>query len=354
MVRRFHPKYVVFLSLILAILSCSAPVNPFTPTPVALSFLLVTANPNATRTSTPFQPVTSTPRPTNLPRPTATLVVQPTSQPTLIPTVRPVTNPSRYPDGQVRIMVFGSDARPGEGGYRTDIMMMVSINPKTGTASVLSFPRDLWVNIPGWGMNRINTAMAFGGFPLLASTLESNFGIRPNYYVTTNFSNFTSIIDGLGGVDVIASISLTDRCKFPEWKPDGITCVVNAGKTHMNGTQALWYVRSRHTTSDFDRERRSQEVLQAIFHKLISVDSVPRIPTLYDFYRKNVETNLTVDQAVALAPVGIQLLLDPNRVRRFSIGSAEVTDFTTENGWMVLLPNDAAIYNIILKAVFTP
>jgi LCP family protein required for cell wall assembly len=197
--------------------------------------------------------------------------------------------------------------------------------------------------------------MGYGGFQKLAATLETNFGVRPNYYILTNFNNFTAIIDNLGGVDVNASITLTDRCKFPELKPDGITCVVKPGITHMNGAMALWYVRSRKTTSDFDRERRSQEVLQAIFKKLFSLNALTRIPELFDFYKKNVETNLNLGDVVALAPVAAMVAGDASKIRRYSIGPQQVSDFTVpETGAMVLMPNYPAIQNLIEKAVFTP
>jgi LCP family protein required for cell wall assembly len=346
----------VIAVLILAMLACNMPLSEGSaPVTVsgAVSYLLVTPNPDATQTPTPFQPVTSTPRPTNLPTATATAVIPPTSTPTSLPTSLAPAVWGKYPDGQVRIMVLGSDLRPG-GGYRTDIMMMVSINPHSGTVSVLSFPRDLYVNIPGWGMNRINTAMEFGGFQLLQSTLQSNFGISPNRYILTTFNSFISIIDSLGGVDVVASVALTDKCKFKvSWNVNG-WCTIKPGTTHMNGTIALWYVRSRHSTSDFDRERRSQEVLNAIFTKLFSLDAISHIPDLYNAYRTNVDTNLNVDDIINLAPVAASLIADKSRARRFSIGPGQVSDYTTDAGAMVLLPNSGLIQSIIQQAVFTP
>lgn len=251
----------------------------------------------------------------------------------------------------MRIMVLGSDARPG-GGYRTDIIMMVTINPNKGTVSALSFPRDLYVNIPGWGMNRINTAMGYGGFSLLASTLETNFGVRPTRYIMTTFNSFVSIIDSLGGVDVVASKTLSDKCKFKVPQNVNNICTVKPGTTHMNGTFALWYVRSRHTSSDIDRERRSQEVLQAIFQKLFSLDALTRIPELYDAYRKNVETNLTVDDVVKMAPVAAGLVLDSTKIKRYTIGAGQVYDYTVpESGAQVLMPIEGAIQAIVRQAI---
>ena len=99
---------------------------------------------------------------------------------------------------------MGSDYRPSS-GYRTDVMMLVSINPKQGNVSVVSFPRDLWVTIPGVGEERLNTAQPKGGISLMADTLEYNFGVRPDRYILTNFQGFKNIVDILGGIEVQTS-----------------------------------------------------------------------------------------------------------------------------------------------------
>jgi LCP family protein required for cell wall assembly len=346
---KIKPKYFVFTALILAMLACNMPFDQQSPAsaPGALVYLLVTPNPNASQTPTPFQPVTSTPRPTNLPTATA---IPPTRTATAIPTALPVTAVVKTSGSQVRIMVMGSDARPG-GGFRTDIMMMVTINPNAGTVTAISFPRDLYVNIPGWGMNRINTAMEYGGFSLLQSTLESNFGVRPNHYILTTFNSFTAIIDSLGGIDVVAGASFSDKCKFKVPQNVNNYCYIKPGTVHMGSTMALWYVRSRKTTSDIDRERRSQEVLQAMFQKLFSLNALSKVPELYDLYRKNVETDLTVNDIIGLAPVAAGLALDHNKMRRYSIGAGAVYDYTVpDSGAMVLMPNVGVIKDLIRQA----
>jgi len=131
-------------------------------------------------------------------------------------------------------MLLGSDQRPGQNDYRTDVLMLATVKTD-GSVSLVSFPRDLRVYIPTIGMDKINAAMEFGGFELLKSTLEYNFGFSPQSYILTNFSGFKSIVDSLGGVDVnVGQILMAARPGYPE----GFT--VNPGLVHMNGEMALW------------------------------------------------------------------------------------------------------------------
>lgn len=354
-------RIVLLIVLLITTTGCSlssiaVPSSAVKGSSPSIQYRLVTPDPNASPTPTPFQPQAATARPANAATATAQML-QATQSGTntakpgqATPTSHPVFG--NYPDGQVRILVLGSDARPG-GGFRTDIIILVSINPKTGTVSALSFPRDLWVDLPGWGANRINTAMVYGGFSLMASTLESNFGIRPTHYIMTTFNSFVQIINSLGGVDVKASQILQDKCKLPEAVYG--YCTVNPGIRHMNGNFALWYVRSRYSSSDFDRERRSQEVLLATFNKLMSLNAVTRVPELFNIYQKNVETNLTLADIAGLASVAPGLISDPSKIHRYNIGPNMVTNWTVpESGAMVLLPNEALIQQTIAQAVFTP
>ena len=157
--------------------------------------------------------------------------------------------------------------------------MLVSINTKNGTVSEISIPRDLYVIIPGWTTNRINTALPHGGFEMMADTFAYNFGVRPDYYIMTNFQGFVGLVDSLGGISVNVGKYLSDDCNLPQ-KSKG-TCTVKPGIVKMNGQTALWYVRSRYSTSDYDRLRRAQEVLLALFTKMISLDALKKVPELY-------------------------------------------------------------------------
>jgi polyisoprenyl-teichoic acid--peptidoglycan teichoic acid transferase len=363
---------IVFFSLVLAILvsSCSTPSQvgmlPPAPAAPAANPILVHAPANATATATPFSPLPPTPTyiPTAFPTSTPT-EVPPTPTPESSPFIGKTWNdypgPTIWPDinvaspvgllpqpaGQINIMLLGSDQRRDQAGFRTDTILLLTLNPKGGTASLTSFPRDLYVYIPGWTVNRINTAFPHGGFSTLQMTMEYNFGVRPDYYVLINFWSFSQIIDNLGGIDVQVGKALTDQ------RPGFGQYSVRAGTIRMDGDTALWYVRSRYTTSDFDRTRRQQEVMRALFTKMISIDAVTRAPQLYDVYKRNVTTDLSFDMIAPLLPLAVQLS-DTNKINQYLIEPQHVTSWRNSNGAQVLLPNREAVLDVIKRAINSP
>jgi anionic cell wall polymer biosynthesis LytR-Cps2A-Psr (LCP) family protein len=119
----------------------------------------------------------------------------------------------------------------------------------------------------------------------------------------------------------------------------------------MDGQTALWYVRSRYSTSDFDRTRRSQEVALGIFYKLISLNAVARAPDLYNQFRKNVETNMSPGDIALLLPTAVQIAADPSRIHRYAIGTSEVIPYITPGGASVLLPRHDLIISLIQRAL---
>jgi polyisoprenyl-teichoic acid--peptidoglycan teichoic acid transferase len=342
-------KIVPLLIFFLVILACSFPASGVRPSPIAVAQILVTHNPNGTFTPTPFQPV----GPSQTPSITFTPVDTLTPTPTIVidtPTPTPWYNGLSIPEGQIKIMVMGNDWRPAS-GYRTDVMTLITINPQQGTVTSVSFPRDLYVDIPGVGMNRLNTAMAFGGFWTFADTLQNNFGVRPDYYIMTNFMGFVSAINTMGGIEVNAAQNITDRCDLPQ-QVDGY-CSVGPGTVYMDGDTALWYVRSRHSSSDFDRTRREQEVIYAIFQRMLNLEVIARAPDLYNIYLSSVETNIPSDLIFSLIQV-LPQLVDSSHIRRYYIGPSETSNYVTETGAMVLLPDYYAIQGILYQAIFTP
>lgn len=315
-------------------------------TPKAVSQLLITPNPYATITPTPFQPI----EPTPTAEPIQAQGMDGAGSIPGMPTTSPFLTNSQIPEGQVHILLFGSDWRPSS-GYRTDTIVLVAINPTAGTVSAVSFPRDLYVTIPGYETNRINTAMPHG-FNVVQDTFYYNFGVRPDFYVMTNFQGFVQIVNTLGGIDVQASQQLSDRCQLSWASYDGY-CTVGPGPIHLDGDSALWYVRSRYSTNDFDRGRRSQEIIKAMFNRLMALDVVNKLPEMFEIYRQNVETNLTLEIVTPLAQLAPHIFENDMLIRSFAIGSDHVTPYRIpESGAQVLIPNMDAISSIIHQAFF--
>jgi LCP family protein required for cell wall assembly len=328
--------------------------------------LLLVAPPGSTPTATPFQPLAPTPTylPTDFPTPIPT--DRPTPEPAQLapevsrnwadypgPTIWPdieVPAPTgilAHPEGQVNILLLGSDQRPNDGGFRTDTVILLTLNPAAGTAHLTSFPRDLYVYIPGWTVQRINTAFAFGGFEALALTMEYNFGVVPDHYVMINLWSFIDVIDSLGGVDVEVGQTLCDH------RDDHGDVCVYQGTEYMDGEEALWYVRSRYSTSDFDRGRRQQEVILAVFDKLLTMDGLQQAPELYDIYRDNVETDMDFGDMVAYLPLAADLAITRD-FDRYYIGPPQVVDWINYSGAAVLLPIRSAVLDVMRQSLNTP
>lgn len=354
--------FIIISGWLLILFSCTIPnlsQNPQTTqisteqapvsTPKSVRQTVVVTS-SANSTPTPFLPldpteIVFTPTPEELPAwgnyagPTVPSAVS----------IPPPVDPIKQPAGQVNILILGSDERPYGGGFRTDTILLLTLNPNQGTVNLTSFPRDLYVYIPGWTMQRINTSQQHGGFPLTQATFEYNFGIKPKYFVMVNFWAFVQAIDNLGGVNVNVGRTLTDHRdgygNYTAW----------AGNVHMDGETALWYVRSRYSTSDFDRTRRQQEVLLAIFNRLVSLDGVKRTPELYNIYRNNVTTNIELENLTSLLGVAARISNEPNRLKGYAISQQQVTSYRVPtSGAQVLLPDRDEVLKIIRQAVNAP
>ena len=363
---------------------------------VAAPLILVTAAPNASPTPTPFQPPyveqatptslyhiqvptlepflpTATASPTEVPPAEASPTVDLNS---LFPTAAAPPLPSGSGDapdpsvlltdtGSINFLLIGSDKRPG-GSYRTDTMVIVILWPREAQASMISIPRDLWVYIPSVGMQRINTAYQSGelygytggGPGLLRDTIAYNLGIRIDHTAMVEFDGFRRIVDTLGGVDVPVACPYTDwRLIDPSYDPynenNWALYTVESGVAHMDGDLALWYARSRMRSSDFDRGRRQQEVLQAIFQRLLSLDALARAPQLYQLYAQNVTTDMTFDQMSDFLPLASKIT-DPSLIKHYYIGPSQVYSWVNSVGSQVLVPIQTAVLEVMRQALNSP
>jgi polyisoprenyl-teichoic acid--peptidoglycan teichoic acid transferase len=252
------------------------------------------------------------------------------------------------PEEGVRLfMILGSDFRP-QSGYRTDTIILVAVDSQSGKVSMVSFPRDLWINIPGHGEGRINTVMQLGSFSLLSQAMQTNFGIFPTQYAMIDMEGFLSVIDALGGITIETDVYTADACES-SLDPDR-WCEVGPGIVSMNSELALWYVRARYNSSDFDRMRRTQEVIRGVAERAVSPAGLLKTPRLLEIYESEVESNITPSEALSMMRWGISKD-SRNNLQRFSIGPDEVTSWTTPGGAAVLLPNTQAIQTILRNAL---
>jgi len=250
----------------------------------------------------------------------------------------------KQPENQMNIILLGSDKRPNDNGYRTDVVILATINRTDKTVNLTSFPRDLYVYQPGVTSDRINTAFQNGGFNLLVQTFEFNFGVVPDHYALINFDGFVKLIDLIGGIDVNVAEKLKDhRDKH------GIF-TVKPGINHMDGDTALWYVRSRSTTNDFDRSRRQQEVIQAIVKKLLSLDMVTKVPEIYKQLKSAVITDMSLNEILSLLPVAAQFQ-NPDQFGRYVIDETYTTNWINPYGAAVLLPHQGEIRELMRQAL---
>ncbi|GEM_PF-2266621 len=247
---------------------------------------------------------------------------------------------------QTNILLLGDDQRPYESGLRTDGIILVSIDTNKNLIILLSFPRDLYVYAPGWTMQRINVIYQRGGFDLLSLTFAYNFGIKLDYYVRINIFALEKLIDHLGGIDVNVAYTMTDYDPMLRGNR-----TILAGKIHMNGAVATWYCRARYATSDFDRARRQQEVLLAVFQRLIRTDLVREAPEMYHQLSSIVSTNMTFENIAQYIPFIIKNK-EKLPIRQYHIGSSFVKEWTVPtDGSKVLLPKRDPIRLLMLQAL---
>ena len=371
------------LALLILLPACgqSAPPPPAERTP----FTLVTVAANPSPTPTPFQPALPTPFPTisvetfstplpplvlptetQLPLPSPTAPAPTESVPTadlnvLYPTAAPPPAPIYEGPDVITFLLIGSDKRPGS-TFRTDTMVIVILRPKDDQVSLISIPRDLWVYIPGWEMQRVNTAYmhgeitdyAGGGPQLLKDTIEYNLGLHIDHTAMVDFDGFRRIVDTLGGIDVPVACAYTDwRLIDPSYDPynenNWYLYTTPTGLLHMDGDLALWYARSRSKSNDFDRGRRQQEVLRAIYARALSGDTLAKIPQLYNDLNTSVATDLGLTDILKLASLAPGF--GNADIRSYYIRPPIVSSWITPGGAYVLLPDQTAMSALIQQAL---
>ncbi|NJL92530.1 MAG: hypothetical protein HC915_01800 [Anaerolineae bacterium] len=354
-------------------------------------------------TNTPRPTFTWTPSPTLTPTitliPTETLTPSPTLRPSLTwtpsatptPSRTPTATPSPYPfEGTyatpvdiplveipgpapivendpdiINFVLLGSDTTSESAG-RTDVIVLVSVNRRAGNVAMWHLPRDLIVYVPGYTMERINLAYATGiqnNFPgggpgIIKETILYNFGIPIDYYARVNFTDFQEIIETLGGLDISVDCQITDWALIspdhdPTVEENWEQYTLGIGRKRLSPYYALWYSRSRVTTSDLDRGRRQLDVLRAIYVQARAQGLLAQITELWPQAIEIVNTDLELSDALNLLPLANSLEIQ--NIERFN-GRVNVhfSSYTTPDGRSVLLPNWEAIRTLAYNFVTPP
>jgi polyisoprenyl-teichoic acid--peptidoglycan teichoic acid transferase len=248
----------------------------------------------------------------------------------------PPAEPTAIPglDAPINILLLGTDARDGEDVSRTDSMILVHLDPGSNRVGMLSFPRDLWVSLPGYGKNKINAAYPTGekrigtgyGPALAKETVSKLTGLPVQRFVMINFDGFKTLIDRLDGIYIDVPKAIDDA-KYPTDDFKIMKVHFDAGRQLMDGATALIYARTRHADSDFGRNQRQQQVLMAIFDRIREQGLLTQLTNLdgyTDALRDYVRTDLSRSEMLQLASLGPRLHAED--IQRYAISPKMVAE----------------------------
>jgi LCP family protein required for cell wall assembly len=272
---------------------------------------------------------------------------------------------------RINIALFGlrgGDMSGADCPLCTDTIILLTVDPVTKTAGMLSIPRDLWVNIPGFGHSRINTAWTLGeraklpgGGPGLAmKTVSQVIGVPVQYYVQVDFGTFVSLIDLIGGIDIYSDQKLI-------LDPSGIgqdhfvlTC---CGMRHLDGKRALAYARCRTKSrgcndSDFGRAKRQQKVIMAVRDKTLAPQYFPQFlaqaPQLYNAFSSGIHTNMAIEDAMKLAALAKDIPIESIKQGVIDNDMASYVNFTYHGDPASVLRPAPDLIRILRDEIFVP
>lgn len=280
----------------------------------------------------------------------------PAEQPALLADM--TTRVARRLERTENILVLGADQRPGWEAWRTDSIMVVAIDAKYQQVGIISIPRDLYVEVPGYGKERINAVdyigekkkFPGGGPALAARVISDSLGIPTQHYARIQMDGLARLIDALGGVTVTLDCPLYERTPNDALPAGYEDWTLPAGQVLLNGDAARKFATYRYITSDFGRIQRQQQLIWAIRNRALQANIIPRIPELWRAFADMFTTDLSLVDVLRLANFGIRL--KPGDVHGMMIGRGLVRDYTTERGEMVLVIGDQADLNAAKEQLF--
>ena len=238
---------------------------------------------------------------------------------------------------RVNILLLGGDARDAADNElaRSDSMIVLSIDPVTKQANLMSVLRDTYTEIEGYRNGRINTAITLGGAPLAMKTIGDLVGLEIQYYVYTEFEGFKALVDSIGGVyfDVEKNMKYTDNADKNRYDID-----LKAGYQLLDGDKALQYVRFRHDAlSDYTRTERQRNFLMAVAKQAASTWNVIRLSEIIEDVSPHIDTNMSVTDMIKLGQLGFDLQIGESGqippmelIREVNRGGASVVSYTSK------------------------
>lgn len=243
-------------------------------------------------------------------------------------------------------ILLGSDTEPPFTG-RTQAIHLLFINPRFSKASLVSIPGDLYVYIPGFTMQRLNTAYVIGGIETLRKTLAYNFGVVPSRFVLAHPGDFQWLVDDLEGIEVTVLRPMPGACGG-----------IRPGLIQMDGTLALCYASYRDGIDEIDRMRRQQQLLRVIFRKFTQDGNLIQLPVLFASYQGWVKTDFALSELMGYIPLALRLA-DTDRMGYYMIGWNQISlwEVPGYSQAMVFLPDQAGIRTVLqdaIDAILTP
>ncbi|NLN69852.1 MAG: hypothetical protein GX142_03575 [Chloroflexi bacterium] len=237
-------------------------------------------------------------------------------------------------------VLLGSDTEPPFLG-QTEAIHLVFINPRFSKASLVSIPGDLYVYIPGFTMQRLNTAYAIGGIETLRITLAYNFGVIPSRFVLAHPGDFQWLVDDINGVEVTVFQPMPEACAG-----------IRTGVIQMDGAMALCYASYQDGMDEINRMQRQQQLLRLIFQKFARDGNLAKLPVLFASYEGWVRTDFSLPELMGYVPLALRLA-DPDRIGYFLIGWDQISlwELPGHSQAMVFLPDQEAIQAVLQSAL---
>ena len=247
------------------------------------------------------------PEPARLPTPTQL----PTAMPQVSqPTATSLPKQANRLTQTTNILVLGSDRRPMESNWRTDVIMILGLDATTGKAGVISFPRDIYIeDIPGFRSHRINVIDYVGersepgsGPKLVGQILSERLGLPIHHYIRFDFDSFKEIVDALDGVQIKVDCAIYDQIEEEDLYID-----LAPGEHILNGDMALSYVRTRRQGGDLERIRRQQRFIWALRQQFLEQNWLAQLSTLYTTFANEVQSDIGPLEAISLVQFALNV-----------------------------------------------